>query len=67
MNGYLSKRFVAFMLALAATFVGFLFGRIEIFPVYATAVGALFTAYVTGQTWTDNKEASAEVKLAGIK
>ena len=58
MNGrYHGKRFASLLLVTALLAVGFFFGRPEMFGPYATTLGVLYGAYLTGQSATDWQKA----------
>ena len=56
MGNYAGKRFAAFMVSVVALVYGALTCVPESFPVFASTVGILFGAYVTGQSATDYAE-----------
>jgi uncharacterized membrane protein len=61
----IGKRFAAFLISTAALAIGFVIGRPEIFPTFATTIGLLYGAYLGGQSATDWKSgggSSAPVK-----
>jgi hypothetical protein len=54
---YRGKRFLSFLVAMAALMVGFFAGNPESFGAYSTAIAGLYGAYLTGQSATDWQKA----------
>ncbi len=58
MNGrYHGKRFVSLLVVVVALVAGFFFGPPAQFGAYSTALGALYGAYLAGQSATDWQKA----------
>ena len=58
MNGrYRGKRFWSLILAISALIGGYIWGNPETFGTYATTLGVLYGAYLTGQSATDWQKA----------
>ena len=55
---YNGRRFAAFLISTLLLTVGLFAGVAESFPSFATTLGMIYGAYVTGQSATDWKEAS---------
>ena len=53
---YQGKRFLAFLISTAALTVGAFNIDPASFPVFASTIGVLFSAFVAGQTTTDFNE-----------
>ena len=54
---YHGKRFASLILVTILLAGGFFFGRPEMFGSYSMALGALYGAYLTGQSATDWQKA----------
>jgi len=54
---YQGKRFASFLVATGALMAGFFAGDPLIFGAYATSLGVLYGAYLTGQSATDWQKA----------
>lgn len=56
MSRYKGKRFLSLLIVVAMLTLGFFFGNPETFGSFSTALGALYGAYLTGQSATDWKK-----------
>lgn len=54
---YQGKRFLSFLVATGALCGGFFFGNPIVFGAFATSLGVLYGAYLTGQSATDWQKA----------
>jgi hypothetical protein len=53
---FFGKRFSGLIVTVAALTLGFFFGDPAVFPTFATTLGLLYGAYVTGQSVTDARD-----------
>ncbi len=57
MNRYHGKRFLSLLVVVLALIVGFFWGPGDQFGSYSTALGAVYGAYLAGQSATDWQKA----------
>ncbi len=53
MNRYQGKRFASLLVVTFVLMLGYFFGNPEIFGAFSTTIGALYGAYLAGQSATD--------------
>lgn len=58
---YKGRRFAAFLITIGLLTVAMFWGTAALFGTYAQVVGAVYFAYLTGQSATDWKKAQEDV------